>query len=451
MKFGDLLTGTIDHLDEKGCGVFSFSLPQEPSQTRSVVVPFTSIGDVVEARFVKRDRGHWLARLERILTASEDRVTAPCPHAGTCGGCLWQHLSYDAQVRLKQQRLASACTKAEIPVVPQAIHPCPHPLFYRNRMDYAIGWRSEIGLKEYGSWSHYLDLSSCSLLSEAASPILAATRTLMRTHDLAPWDAKHHRGLMRYVVVREGKNTAQRLIMLVVKDASALTETVRAEAIQLLGPLCTTLVIGENALVTDLSYVQRVEPLTGTGRIQEEINGITYEIHPNAFFQTNSAMAATLQKTVLEELGPLSGKNILDLYCGLGFFGIACAKQGATIYGRELDADAIEHAKQNAERNNVAEKCAFSAGTVETFDWQTAAPDAVIIDPPRAGLHPHALKTLLEKRPPKIVYISCNYHSFLREWPEFSKEYQLERMQPLDLFPQTPHLEVVSTLVRRSS
>jgi tRNA (uracil-5-)-methyltransferase len=452
MKFGDELRGKIERLDEKGRGVFTYQLPQANDGSRTVVVPFSAIGDEVRATFVKRDQGTWIGRLQEVVSPSADRVKAPCPHAGVCGGCLWQHMAYEAQLRLKKDLINQAFGRSGHEERIKEVVPSVDLLYYRNRMDYAIGWKGEIGLKEYGSWSKYLDLSTCLLLDKDTPRILQRVRELMRERSWEAWDAKKHTGQMRYVVIRLGKNTNERMVMVVVKDRARFTDADRQSMVERLSPLCTTLYLGENPKVTDLSFVETLDLLHGKDYLEEEVNGMRYQIHPNSFFQTNTAMAATLQKTVLDFIGPLSGKSVLDLYCGLGFFGIACAKQGASVYGHELDAQAIELAKKNAEINGVSDRTRFGAGPVEDLSAELVSAfqsDAVILDPPRAGLHPKALKLILDQAPSTIVYVSCNYRRLVEELKIFKEKYKIERLSALDLFPQTPHVEVVVKLVRK--
>ena len=447
MKYGDIIGGTITDIDHKGRGTFVYPLPSSPEETRTVVVPFTTLGDQVEATFVKRDQGMWITRLEHVSHPSPDRIQAPCPHAGVCGGCLWQHLTYPAQCTLKQQMIAKALSEAGHAERPKRFIPCQNPLYYRNRMDYVFGWKGELGLKEYGSWNRYIDIQTCLLLDEDTPTILDHVRRWMRDLRLEPWDAKRHTGQVRYCVIRLGKQTNERMITIVVHNLASLTHQAKAELHTRLTPWCTTLYLGENPTVTDLSLASTLELLHGNAYLTEEVHHLSYLIHPNSFFQTNSEMAAQLQHAVLDEMGDVRGKHILDLYCGLGFFGIACAKRGATVYGRELDPFAINLAKQNSQRNGVAHLATFEQGTVETYDWNTRPPDATIVDPPRAGLHPHALKTLIEKKPPTIIYVSCNYRSFATELTLLKQVYRVASMTALDLFPQTPHVELVTKLV----
>ena len=448
MKFGDRLQGTITELDEKGRGVFLYTLAQDPRETRRVVVPFTAIGDTVEATFSKRDQGSWIAKLNQILAPAPDRVTTPCPHAGVCGGCLWQHLSYDAQRTLKKERITRAFHAAGFPITLDEVTPSPEIFYYRNRMDYVFGWQGELGLKEYGSWSHYLNTTDCMLLDEETPKILEIFRAFVATFKITPWDAKKQTGQARYVVIRRGCFTNERMILFVVKDLAAISPAMREELGRRLSLFGTSILIGENPEITDLSYVKTYEVIQGNAILQEEINGLRYRIHPNSFFQTNSFMAGTLQQRVIEQLGPLEGRTVLDLYCGLGFFGIACATKGATVAGHELDAAAIELAKENAVLNGVADRIHFSAGAVETYAWEIDKPDLVIVDPPRSGLHPKALEILMEKAPPVIVYVSCNYPRLVNELKTLQTKYRLETIQALDLFPHTPHVEVLVKLVR---
>ncbi len=446
MKFGDHLQGKIADIDEKGRGVFTYQLPHDAKETRSVVVPFTMPGDEVDATFVKRDQGDWIGRLETVTHPSADRTLAPCPHAGVCGGCLWQHMSYEAQLALKMQKINQAFTEAGHEERITNVMPSIDTLHYRNRMDYVVGWQGELGLKEYGSWNHYLNLRTCLLLDEETPTILDLVRAWMKKHALAPWDARHHTGLMRYCVIRLGRNTNERMMTMIVKDAQAISEAARADLIDLLSSRATSIYLGENPEITDVSLAKTLRLLHGNEFLREEVNGLSYLVHPNSFFQTNTHMAAKLQDKVLEFLH--SPSSILDLYCGSGFFGIACAKKGATVYGHELDAHAIDLAKRNAELNRVQDQTTFVAGPTEDLRWDDLHPDAVIIDPPRSGLHPRALETLLRERPPIIVYVSCNYRRLVEELKQLKTVYRVEKMEALDLFPQTPHVEVVVKLVR---
>ncbi len=451
MKFGDILHGIIQDVDDHGCGIWPIVREgQNDGSSLNVIVPHATPGDEVDARFIKRDRGRRVTQLETVTVPGPDRIAAACPHASVCGGCLWQHLDYPAQLRLKLRMLNRAFESAQHVERIDQIQPATDIWHFRNRMDYVIGWQSEVGLKAYGTWNKYLDLQTCLILDETTPTILQCVRDLMRELALEPWDNRRHIGLMRYVVIREGKHMHERMITLVVHQADQINVKARQRIIEQLAPLCTTLFIGENPELTDISICSRLDLLHGKPLLQEEVNGLHYDIHPNSFFQTNSDMAAELQKTVLEFLElNVKKQKVLDLYCGLGFFGIACAKEGATVYGHELDAPMIELAKHNAELNQVKTSCTWGSGPVEKLDWAHLQPDAVIVDPPRSGLHPRALKTLLENPVATLVYVSCNYHAFVKELTALKTVYNVTEMRALDLFPHTPHLELVIKLTKK--
>lgn len=451
MRFGHRILGKVTGYDDKGRGTLELSGTEDANYALgkgTVAIPFTTEGDDIIATFVKRDSGMKIARLEELKTAGPDRTEAICPHAGICGGCLWQNLKYDAQLRLKRQMINSALEKAGHDERIEQVLPSEDRFHYRNRMDYAVGWLGTLGLKEYGSWNRYLDLKACFLLSEDTTKILELTRELLKECDLEPWDAKHHTGLARYLVIREGKNTGERMLMLVVSSLDRVSQDVREKLLARLSPFCTSLLLGEQPLITDLSYVKSSVALKGNPWLNEVVNDLKYRIHPNSFFQTNTKMAAKLQDEVLSRIDP-GTKNILDLYCGLGFFGIAIAKKNPnlSVHGYELDAEAIELAKLNAETNGVADKTNFFSGPAENLAWKEVEADTIILDPPRAGLHPKVLSALMEKHPREIIYVSCNFHRLVEELKEFKKAYRVESIRALDLFPQTPHVEVVAKLV----
>ncbi len=478
MKFGHKIKGVVTHYDTKGRG--ALKIQNNDHSESAVTIPFSAVGDDLTATFIRRDRGTKLAKVAEIHTLSPDRVTAPCPHAGTCGGCLWQHLRYTAQLTLKQQRINQAFETAEHTERITEVLSCPpaNPnddfrAYYRNRMDYAVGWNGEIGLKEHEAWNRYVDIKTCLLLNAEAGDILERVRIWMKAHDLLPWDAKFYTGDIRYVVIREGKRTNERLIVIVVHDAKRITDEHRKTLLETLSPFATSLLIGEQPKQTDLSYAETFETLKGNPWLEEIVNDVRYRIHPNSFFQTNTVMAEQLQNVVLELVGahgntpsdrpnnpidrpiidrsteqgalPCAPTQILDLYCGLGFFGIALAKQHPeiSIAGFEIDAEAIELAKHNAAINGVTERCQFTSGPAEDLSWKDLPADLIILDPPRAGLHPKVIKTLLEKKTPTLIYVSCNYHRLVEELKQLKTLYTITDLKALDLFPHTPHVEVV--------
>lgn len=208
----------------------------------------------------------------------------------------------------------------------------------------------------------------------------------------------------------------------------------------------TTLIWSQNSTDSDVSYGDRLEVLSGPGSIEETIGGYRYRISPNAFFQTNPHAAPLLLQTVEEFCGDLADKTLLDLYCGSGFLSIALAPKAAKTIGVETVEDAILDARANASLN--ASRSTFHVSRTEDFNWTQLAADVVILDPPRSGMHDKALADILANPPPRIVYVSCNPKNFAREMVHLQKVYRVDALRAIDMFPHTPHVELVASLIR---
>lgn len=437
MKFGEKVTLHIDGVDKKGRGTGTVG-------ARRAAVPFAAPGEDVEAKLVARRQGILKMDLERLITPSPHRVVPKCRYAGKCGGCAWQQLDYAYQLELKKGLMNDALDTAGLGRPIDAVEPAPSTFYYRNRMDYGVGPKGELGLKEPGRWNSYLDLEECHLLSPESVEVMARFRAWMRANAVTPWDVRTHAGYARYLVIREGKNTGQRMVTVVTSEGPLPAQDALVAA---LAPLATTLYHGINPTVTDLSNAAQLELLAGAPHLEEKIDGRTFAIHPNSFFQTNTAMGQRLVETVREFIGDRKPDVLLDLYCGVGLFGICLAGNASRVVGVEIDAQAIDMARMNADANGL-KNAEYFAAKAESLVWDKEKPDLVIIDPPRAGLHPAVVKTLLERKPERIVYVSCNYESFAREWRELAAAYRVTRIRALDLFPHSPHAELVTLLER---
>ena len=430
MKFGEKLTLRVESFDERGRGVGT-------TEAKTTAASFVIPGELVEGIFVGRKQGVAKMADVHVLETSPDRVKTECPHAGHCGGCAWQHVRYARQAEEKRHMVAEALSTVSVDVA-EIVH-AEEAFRHRNRMDFVFGPNGELGLKEPGRWDRHVDLSTCLLPSPEATEVLNAVRAWARTTSHKPWDNRRHEGFLRYVVIREGKFMNERLVTLV----TAQGELEKKDAlIAALSPLCTSLVHGINPLMTDLSIATELRPLKGEALLREKIGAITYRIHPNAFFQTNSRMAARLLERVRAIV--LSGphERLLDLYCGGGFFSLALAKDVDSALGVELEPQAIVEAEASAKENNI-DNVRYRAEAAEKLSWETEKPDAVIVDPPRSGLHPKVKKTLLEKKPPRIVYVSCNYRTLAMDLKDLLTAYRAEPAVCVDLFPHTPHIETV--------
>lgn len=375
------------------------------------------------------------------------KIEPKCPYFGVCGGCALQDVAYADQVIEKKRLIDEAFVAAAIDVPAWEIISSDNDYYYRNRMDYPFGYQGELGLKARGKWWKTLDLTTCFLLSPETPEIMQRVRDWSKKMELPFWNVKTHLGFLRYLVIREGKNTGERLIMLVTSATHPFSDDQKKSFVDLLNDVATSIIWGVNNTITDLSIPNSIEVLKGNPYLQEQVNGITYHIQPASFFQTNTQMAAKLQDTVVEFCGEINNKKVMDLYCGAGFFSLALAREAKDVVGVELDAAAIEAAKVNAEVNNIS-NTRFLASKAEEYDWVSDEPDVVVIDPPRSGLHKNVLLALTKAHPQRIVYVSCKYQKMIEELPQFLPHYKITAVRALDLFPQTPHVELVVQLTK---
>jgi len=438
MKFGENKTIGIKTVDRKGRGIGEVN-------GRPVCVSFTIPGETVEATFASRKKGIKKFDLENILSASPHRIEPECPHAGTCGGCAWQHIDYAHQLELKRGLINDALREGGIEREIAAVEPCPQKFHYRNRMDYCVGPEGQVGLKEPGRWNSYVDLDTCLLLSPGAVELMHAFKGWMRENHVEPWNAFKYTGYLRYLVIREGKNTGERLATVVTHEGQLPAADDLARR---LAPFATTIYHGINPEITDLSVSSRLELLHGEPQLTESVRGKKYMIHPDSFFQTNTIMAERLLARVAGHIAATGARTVLDLYCGVGFFSIGIADAVSEVFGVELDEKAISMAERNAQPSG-ATNAKFVSAAAESLIWKDRRPDAVIVDPPRAGLHPKVIATLLEEQPAHIIYVSCNYMSFVRDWARLSERYEIADLAALDLFPHSPHVETVALLKAR--
>ncbi|MDO8424986.1 MAG: 23S rRNA (uracil(1939)-C(5))-methyltransferase RlmD [bacterium] len=446
---------SIESLDRKGRGIARDS-------GKPVAVPFTVPGDTVRVGLRGKRAGVRNGVLEEVLTPSTDRIVPRCPYAGRCGGCPWQMFDADAQLRHKHATVTNALAGIPHPDIPQPI-PSPDLFYYRNRMDYAVGADGSLGLHMPGRWWEVLDLSTCYLMSEAAVAAMHAFRSWMHDHHVLPWDTRSHTGVIRALVLREGKRTGERMAMAI--TAAALPPDTRAALIEALAPHCTSILCGVQPGVADVTTAEHYDVLRGDTHLHEQLHiasadaaptqRLDFRIPPNAFFQTNTLAAEHLVAVVRDFAALAPPETLVDLFCGVGTFGIALARDAGTVIGVELDPSAAAVAQQNAEANGI-QNARFMHVAAESWPFPQEPIHCLIVDPPRAGMHPRTLEHIRTHAPHRIVYVSCNPHALasdLRTLVGTATDgqpgpYRIERIQPLDLFPHTPHVETVVKLVR---
>lgn len=391
----------------------------------------------------------------RIFTGTPQYMskekTSLCPHPDVCGSCGWSHIPYDKQLKQKISDINGSFAIKELSCQASEIIPSPKTAHYRNRMDFVIDWQGNIGLREQGKWWRVIDDHPCFLADENIDTLFAVCRNWAKTCGLSFYDRKANVGMLRYAVIRS-TTLGQTMVTIVTSAPANKNERKKvAEALQLLTPSPTTLLWAINHTSSDVSHGGENIIISGPGYIEEEISGTRYRISPNAFFQTNPHAAPYLLSVVKDFLGDLSGKKFLDLYCGTGFFSLALAGKAKETIGIELVEDAIKDAQANAEINGIADKVTYIAKPTENVDWLSYNADVVLLDPPRAGLHPSTLEELTKPNAPEhVVYVSCNYKNLARELVTLQNFYEITDIKAVDMFPHTPHVEVVADLKKKS-
>ncbi len=378
-------------------------------------------------------------------------MNSECPKKEICGSCGWSHIPYDKQLAQKISDINGSFKIKELKLKVEEIVASPKLDHYRNRMDFVIDFQGHVGLREKGKWWRVIDDHPCFISDEKIETLFALVRTWAQSCSLTFYDRKAHTGLLRYAVIR-CTSTGETMINIITSIPTENENENRfaiANAFALLINTSrpTTLIWSINHTITDVSFGGEMKTISGPGYIEEMIDGHRYRISPNAFFQTNSNASPLLLQTVQEFAGDLSNKTLLDLYCGTGFFAVAMAGPAKRTIGVELSAEAIRDARINADLNKVTIE--FHDAKTESFDWMSLGADVVILDPPRSGMHDQALADIIKILPPTIIYVSCNYKNFAREMVQLEKFYEVTKMRAIDMFPHTPHVELVSLLKLR--
>lgn len=323
-------------------------------------------------------------------------------------------------------------------------------------MDFVINFEGLVGMRQKDKWWKVIDNHTCFLADEQIDAMFAPVRTWAQTCGLSFYDRRSHVGLLRYATIRATRNEQIMVIIVTSKPADDGERQLILEKLEVLAgtisvgsgdPTHNTLVWSINETDADTSFGTELTTISGLGYIEETIGGTNYRISPNAFFQTNSYASHILLDTVKQFCGDLTDKRVLDLYCGTGFFSIALAPAAKEMIGVELNAEAIADAKINAELNHVSPE--YFAAPTEDYDWSQHKPDLIILDPPRSGMHDRALADILKNPPQTIVYVSCNPKNFAREMVLLEKIYNVTAMKAIDMFPHTPHVELVTKLERK--
>jgi 23S rRNA (uracil1939-C5)-methyltransferase len=413
-------------------------------------------GDDVRARITKVKRGFAEGVVTELVERSPARVEAPCRHFGVCGGCRFQDLAYEAQVGEKERQVRDALVRIgrfeDPPLEP--IVPATSQFGYRNKLEYSFTETEDgvdLGFHRAGRWDEVIGIAECLLTTDLGNAIRLAVRDWAREERLEPYDqgTGTGTGYLRHLVVREGRNTGQALVVLVTGPGEHFEAGYLVDVLRRFPEVRSV-----HWAINDTPAEQTNLPtklLWGDDAIEEQILGLRFRVRPSAFLQTNTEMAEHLYELAREYAGLTGTENVYDLYCGTGTIGLALAGQARFVWGLEISEEAVACAIENAELNGI-ENARFFAGnvgqTVEELREEADDPDVVVVDPPRAGLAGKALRRTGSLGARRIVYVSCNPTTLASDLQVLRDEYgyELDRCRPVDMFPHTPHVESVSVL-----
>lgn len=437
----------------------------------AVFVPFAVPGDVVDIQLTRKKHSFAEGRVVRFEKYSEKRTTPFCSHFGVCGGCKWQHLPYQEQLRYKQKQVEDNLArigKVELPEITPILG-APQTTFYRNKLEFTFSdkrWLTEdeinsqeqftemnaVGFHIPGMFDKVLDIDKCWLMDDLANQIRNSIRSFCLENGYTFFDLRNQNGLMRTLMIRNSSIGEWMVIVVFYEDDQEKREKLMEYLAQQF-PQITALLYIINQKANDTITDQEVLVWKGRDYIIEEMEGLQFRIGPKSFYQTNSEQAYHLYQ-VARNFAQLTGdERVYDLYTGTGTIANFVARNAKEVIGIEYVEEAIADARVNAEINGISNTLFFAGDMKDvltaSFIAEHGHPDVIITDPPRAGMHEDVVNAILLAEPERIVYVSCNPATQARDLSLMDAKYRVTRVQPVDMFPHTHHVENVVLLERR--
>ncbi len=457
MKKGQIYEGVIESVDFPNKGKVFLQ-----EEEKSVIVKNGLPGQKVRFSVNKVRKEKAEGRILEVLEKTPVEITPICPHFGACGGCTYQNLPYEEQVRLKESQIRTMMDKAvEGDYVWEGVIESPLKQAYRNKMEFSFGDEYKdgplaLGMHKRGSFHDIVNVEQCQIVDEDYRKILKATLAWARESSLPYYHRMRHEGYFRHLLVRKAVKTGEILIDLVTTaqepyvleaDLNRWSESLKALSLEgkIVGILHTC-----NDSVADVVKDEGTKILYGKDYFYEELLGLKFKITPFSFFQTNSLGAEVLYEKAREYIGETKDKVVFDLYSGTGTIAQILAPVAGKVVGVEIVEEAVEAAKDNARLNGL-DNCTFWAGDVlKVIDELGEVPDLIVLDPPRDGVNPKALRKIIDFGVERMVYIACKPTSFARDLEMLQgRGYKVERMVCVDLFPGTVHVETCVLLGRK--
>ncbi|MFD1927760.1 23S rRNA (uracil(1939)-C(5))-methyltransferase RlmD [Sporosarcina siberiensis] len=422
-------------------------------------IPGALPGEEVEIQVGKTLKKYGFARLVKITKASPDRVEPPCHVFSECGGCQMQHLSYEGQLVQKRKTVRDVIDRVgKLPHVP--VHPVKgmkDPWRYRNKSQ--IPFAEQDGKVVSGFYRtrthHIVDTDVCLIQSNEADDLMTALKMELHNMGVDAYDERTNLGMLRHLIVRKGRATGEIMVILVTRKKKFTQQDAVIELIKRVVPEVTSIMQNVNSEKTNVIFGDYTVPLYGKSFIVDSIGDINFEISARSFYQINPEQTEVLYGQALEYAQLTGNESVIDAYCGIGTISLFLAQKAKEVYGVEIVPEAIADAKRNAELNNI-DNAFFEAGPAEVVipNWYAEGKrfDVLVVDPPRKGCDEELLNTILEYKPKRVVYVSCNPGTLARDLRILEDGgYRTQEIQPVDMFPHSSHVECVALLEREMS
>ena len=397
--------------------------------------------------------GVYFGKVKKLYTLSKDRIQPKCKVCTSCGGCQYQQISYNKQLEFKTKRVKEALTR--IGGIKTEVLPCigmDEPYYYRNKiqMPYGKDKRGNVVYGFYKENSHeIIPVKECAIEDKRAASILWDIKELVKKMNIPIYNEDNGRGILRYVLIRTSYHYPEVMVVLIVSSLNFPGQRNFINELVRLHPEITTIVENENRRHTNVILGEKEKVLFGPGFIKDEILGLSFEISASSFFQVNPVQVEKLYKTALNLIKTEQNPVILDAYSGVGTIGLIAARNASKVISVEINKDASRNAVENAKRNNVNNIEFYCDDAGHFINNMEGDLDIVIMDPPRKGSDEKFLSTLLNKKPKQIIYVSCDPETLARDLKYLSKLYQVDYVQPVDMFPMTAHVETVCLLTKK--
>lgn len=423
----------------------------------TIFIPGVMKDEKVKILIVKVNTSHAFGKVLEIIKPSNKRQETDCNTYRRCGGCNLRHIKYEETLNLKRNIVQNLIDKTlEQKVVARETIGMDKPFFYRNKAQYPVGYNKngEIVTGVYAERSHeIIELKDCAIQMPISQKIAKFVINFMKENKITAYDEKTRRGAIRHIVVKVGLRTNEVMCVLVTNERKIRNEEKLVEELKEEFPEIKTIVKNINQKNTNVIMGFENEILYGNGYIQDKLGDFTFNISPLSFYQINPIQTEKLYNLAIEKANLSKDDIALDLYCGIGTIGTFASPYVKKVYGIEIVDQAIQDAKENAKLNKI-ENIEFYCGDVEeilenVLNKEKITPNVIFVDPPRKGLDKHTIQNILGLKPERFVYISCNPATLVRDLKEFEQDYEIQEIQPVDMFPFTSHVETIAVLNRK--